>query len=218
MCGFVDSTRCDGAEREEMVVRLLEGVATFGAKVVPERAELFAELAGGQSPDTLLITCADSRIDPSLITQTEPGDLFVIRNAGNIVPRLDADGTSADGTAGSIEFAVAALRVEHIVVCGHSSCGAMVGLADPASLETLPSVARWLEHSEVLCSEDTSDLDDLIERNVLLQLEHLATYPAVRDALNAGTVELHAWVYDIGSGVVRVHNGERFVPSTDRSD
>lgn len=201
-----------------MVDRLLDGVATFGAKVVPERAELFAELAGGQSPDTLFITCADSRIDPSLLTQTGPGDLFVVRNAGNIVPQLDADGTSADGTAGSIDYAVAALGVAHIVVCGHSSCGAMKGLADPASLETLPSVARWLEHSEGLRAAGTADLDDLIERNVLLQLDHLATYPTVRAALDAGSIELHAWVYDIGTGVVRVHDGERFVPSTDRSD
>ena len=197
-----------------MVERLLEGVVTFGAEVVPERAALFAELAKGQSPDTLVITCADSRIDPSLITQTGPGDLFVIRNAGNIVPRLDADETSADGTAASIDYAVAALKVKHIVVLGHASCGAMAGLAAPESLEGLPSVARWLEHSESLRDAGTDDLDDLIERNVALQLEHLAAYPTVKAALAENRLELHGWVYDIGSGQVRVFDGEKFVVHT----
>ena len=197
-----------------MVGTLIDGIAKFEAEVVPEHAELFVELAKGQSPDTLIVTCADSRIDPTLITQTKPGDLFVIRNAGNIVPQLDADGTSADGTAGSIDYAVAALGVSHIVVMGHASCGAMAGLADLASLEALPSVARWLEHSEALIAGGIDDLDDLIERNVLLQLEHLATYPTVKAALASGTVELHGWVYDIGSGQVRVFDGEQFVVSS----
>lgn len=195
-----------------MVEPLLDGTKKFQAEAFGDHAALFAELAGGQSPETLFITCADSRIDPFLVTQSKPGDIFVVRNAGNIAPILDADGTSKDGTAASIDYAVGVLKVQHIVVCGHSSCGAMKGLADPDSLKPLPSVARWLEHSEALRSAGTDDLDLLIERNVLLQLEHLASYPTVRAAHNAGTLQLHGWVYDIGSGVVRAHDGERFRP------
>lgn len=194
-----------------MVDRLLAGATAFQSEAFADHADLFGELATGQSPETLFITCADSRIDPSLITQSLPGDLFVVRNAGNIVPRLDDDGTSADGTAASIDYAVSVLSVKHIVVCGHSSCGAMTAITDPASLDTLPSVARWLEHSESLRSGGTDDLNDLIGRNVLLQLEHLATYPSVRAALDANEVTLHGWVYDIGSGSVLVHDGADFV-------
>ncbi len=124
------------------------------------------------------------------------------------MPALDADGSSEDGTAASIEYAVAVLGVPHVVVLGHSGCGAMAGLADPASLEPLPSVARWVAKS----GADPSgvDLDDLIERNVLAQLAHLATYPAVNAALDNEAISLHGWVYDIGSGAVRAHNGEAF--------
>lgn len=194
-----------------MVDRLIAGHAKFQAEVLGDHAELLAQLAQGQSPDTLFITCSDSRIDPSLITQSKPGDLFVIRNAGNIAPALDAGGTSNDGSAASIEFAVRALGVKHIVVCGHASCGAMRALANPEVLEELPSVARWLEHSEQLRGAGTDDLDDLVERNVLLQLERLATYPSVRAAIDAGSLELHGWVFDIGSGKLRAHNGDTFV-------
>jgi len=194
-----------------MVDRLVAGHATFQAEVLPQHVELFAQLAHGQSPDTLFITCSDSRIDPSLLTQSKPGDLFVIRNAGNIAPVLDADGTSTDGSAAAIEYAVSALGVKHIVVCGHASCGAMGALANPESLADLPSVARWLEHSEELRSGGTDDLDDLIERNVLLQLERLDTYPSVRAAMDEGNLKLHGWVFDIASGRLRSHDGERFV-------
>lgn len=195
-----------------MVAELIAGVRKFSEEVVPEHHDLFAELATGQSPATLFITCADSRIDPSLITQTNPGDIFVVRNAGNIVPRLEPNGSSPDGNAGSIEYAITALNVQHIVVCGHASCGAMGGLQDLDGIaDALPSVRRWLQHSESLLETDAaSDLDSLIEANVLLQLEHLKSYPGVQAKLDAGEIELHAWVYDIGSGDVRAHNGDHF--------
>lgn len=191
---------------------LIEGVAKFSAEIVPAKQDLFNELATGQSPATLFITCADSRIDPSLITQTNPGDIFVVRNAGNIVPRLEANGSSPDGNAGSIEYAINALNVEHVVVCGHSSCGAMVGLQKLDDIaDALPSVRRWLEHSEsLLDTPAAADLDSLIEANVLLQLEHLKAYPGVQAKLDAGDINLHGWVYDIGSGDVRAHDGIAF--------
>lgn len=195
-----------------MVTPLVEGLRNFAATVVPAKQALFDELATGQSPATLFITCADSRIDPSLITQTDPGSIFVVRNAGNIVPRLEDDGSSPDGNAGSIEYAITALNVAHVVVCGHSSCGAMGGLLDlDAIADALPSVRRWLEHSESLLDTPAAeDLDSLIEANALLQLEHLKTYPGVQAKLDAGEITLHAWVYDIGSGDVRAHDGSSF--------
>jgi len=153
-----------------MADQLMSGLARFTNEVLPSKAELLAGLVHGQSPHTLFIACADSRVDPSLIVQANPGDLFVVRNAGNIVPALDSDGSSEDGTAASIEYAVAVLGVQHIVVCGHSGCGAMAGLMEPESL-----------------------------------------YPAVRDALDQGSVTLHGWVYDIATGVVRQHDGDEFV-------
>lgn len=196
-----------------MVAELITGVRTFKAEVVPTKQALFDELATGQAPPTLFITCADSRIDPSLITQTDPGQIFVVRNAGNIVPRLDPDGSSPDGNAGSIEYAITALNVQHVVVCGHSSCGAMGGLQDLDGIaDALPSVRRWLEHSESLLETDAAnDLDALIEANVMLQLEHLKGYRGVQEKLDAGEIQLHGWVYDIGSGDVRAHDGEAFV-------
>lgn len=195
-----------------MVAELIEGVQKFRADVVPTKQALFDELATGQSPATLFITCADSRVDPSLITQTDPGTIFVVRNAGNIVPRLESDGSSPDGNAGSIEYALSALNVAHVVVCGHSSCGAMAGLQDlDAVAGALPSVRRWLEHSESLLDTPAAeDLNALIEANVLLQLEHLKTYPGVQEKLDAGEITLHGWVYDIGSGDVRAHDGSSF--------
>jgi len=181
---------------------------------MPAKAELFATLATGQSPHTLFITCADSRVDPSLMVQADPGDLFVVRNAGNIVPALDADGSSADGTAASIEYAVAVLGVEHIVVCGHSGCGAMAGLIDPDSLSTLPSVARWVAKSG---ADPTGiEVDALIENNVLVQLDDLAKYPSVHRALDADAVTIHGWVYDIGTGGVRTYDGNEFVDLLER--
>lgn len=202
-----------------MVAELITGVQNFASTVVPEKRALFEKLAAGQSPATLFITCADSRVDPSLITQTSPGSIFVVRNAGNIVPPIGPEGSSPDGNAGSIEYAITALGVTHIVVCGHSSCGAMVGLQDLDSVAAaLPSARRWLEHSESLLDTPAAlDLDSLIEANVLLQLEHLTTYPGVQDKLDAGEITLHAWVYDIGSGHVRAHDGTTFTSLVDGS-
>lgn len=200
-----------------MVANLISGLRRFKSQVVPAKQELFDELATGQNPPTLFITCADSRVDPSLITQSEPGSIFVVRNAGNIVPRLEADGTSPDGNAGSIEYALNALNVSNVVICGHSGCGAMSGLQHLDEIASaLPSARRWLEHAEsLLDTPAASDLDALIEANVLLQLEHLKTYPGVQAKLDASEITLHGWVYDIGSGDVVAHDGSSFTSLID---
>jgi carbonic anhydrase len=192
--------------------KLAEGVHRFRQRTFERHRELFDRLAVGQDPKVLFITCSDSRIDPNLITHTKPGDLFVVRNAGNIVPAWAGAAASAvGGEAASIEFAIDALGVTDIVVCGHSHCGAMKGLLHPEKVASLPAVAAWLGQAEAsrrIVRAKYSDLDGeelleaLIEENVLVQLENLETHPAVAAGLAAGKIRLHAWVYEIESGEV----------------
>ncbi|MFE7316545.1 carbonic anhydrase [Streptomyces sp. NPDC057555] len=182
---------------------LVEGVARFQRDVFPAKAELFARLATHHTPDTLFISCSDARVVPELITGTEPGDLFVIRTAGNLVPAY-TPGT--DGVAASIEYAVAALGVKDIVVCGHSACGAMTALAEGHDLSGAPAVADWLRLADASVARTAGDGDvpALVRQNVLAQLTNLATHPSVAKALAEGTVALHGWVFDIPTG--RVEN------------
>ncbi|MFE5538588.1 carbonic anhydrase [Streptomyces sp. NPDC056492] len=186
---------------------LTEGLAQFQQDVFPAKAELFARLATTHRPRTLFIGCSDARVVPELITQREPGELFVIRTAGNLVPAHPdaADGVDfadgGDAVAAGIEYAVAVLGVGDIVVCGHSACGAMTALAAGQDLAELPAMARWLRHAPPAGAE-RCEPGPLIRANVAVQLAHLATHPAVARALAAGTVTLHGWVYDIPTGTV----------------
>ena len=202
----------------------VDGVGRFQRDVYPEHQALFEKLDHGQSPEVLFIGCADSRVDPSMITNTLPGELFVCRNAGNIVPPYTE---TSDGMAASIEYAMTILKVPHIVVCGHSQCGAMNGALAPEGLTSLPRVQDWLGHCEEavelareFTSADTSrsKLDTLIEQNVLLQLRHLQTHPSVNAAVAAGNVELHGWVYEIKTGIVKAYDENRktFLPIGDK--
>lgn len=202
------------------MTKIAAGVLKFQAEEFEKRRALFAELADGQSPEALFITCSDSRIDPNLITQSEPGELFICRNAGNIVPPH----TQHTGAmTASIEFAVGALNVPHIVVCGHSGCGAMKGAMKPESLDAFPHVKAWLGYARAaaLVAEevgaglnDDQRLDLLVRQNVLLQIAHLRTHPFVAARLAAGRTEIHGWVYDIGSGSVLAFDEARgdFIP------
>lgn len=123
---------------------ILEGVARFQSEIFPKQQAFFQQLADGQEPKALFLTCADSRIDPNLITQTEPGELFVCRNAGNIVPPHSG---VTGGVTASVEYAVAVLNVPHVIVCDHTHCGAMHGVMYPKSTKNLPHVTAWLNHS-----------------------------------------------------------------------
>lgn len=190
--------------------RLIEGIARYSEEIHAASQPLFDDLARGQSPDVLFLTCADSRVDPSLITQTKPGDIFVCRNAGNIVPPSDS-GLAADGMVASIEFAVEVLHVADIVVCGHADCGAIKGALAPESVEPLPHVGAWLRYAD---HGGHQDLDAAIEANVLAQLDHLRTHDFIADAVGAGALTLSGCVYDIGSGLVRVYNGTEFAVPT----
>jgi carbonic anhydrase len=199
--------------------RLIDGALRFQGEVYLEHRDLFRELATGQQPEALLITCSDSRVVPDLIVQAKPGDIFICRNAGNIAPPYsDING----GVTATIEYAVAVLNVRHIIVCGHSDCGAMKALLHPEKLQGLPSVKSWLKNAaraEVVVRENHPDLDDaaridaLIEENVLAQLDNLRTHPCVASRLKSGQISLHGWVYDIESGQIRVSTGESvFLP------
>jgi carbonic anhydrase len=194
--------------------KLVRGVDKFQREVYVRNKELFDRLAEGQSPSTLFITCSDSRINPNLLTQTEPGEVFILRNAGNLVP---AHGSSAGGEAATIEYAVSALGVTDIVICGHSFCGAMKGLLDPGSLESLPAVRSWLAHAEAtrtILSANYADregdalLNIAIQENVLVQLQNLRTLPSVAARLAGGTLDLHGWVYKLETGDVFAYDGE----------
>jgi carbonic anhydrase len=200
--------------------KLIHGIHQFQERNFRPLEGLFQQLAKGQNPETLFITCSDSRIDPNLLTQAKPGDLFILRNAGNIVP---PHGAANGGEAATIEFAVAALGVKDIIICGHSHCGAMKGLLDPQQVAELPAVSAWLAHAEttrrIVCDnyrhlEGEALLTATVEENVLVQLENLRTLPAVASRLVRGDLHLHGWVYKIQTGEVFAYNLEngQFVP------
>jgi carbonic anhydrase len=165
--------------------RLIQGIHRFQQETFKPQHELFSRLAKGQNPETLFITCSDSRIDPNLLTKSNPGELFILRNAGNIIP---SHGSGNSGEAATIEFAVAGLGVKDIIVCGHSHCGAMKALMHPEDVKNMPSLCQWLTHAQTtqrIVQENYSHLDDekrltvTIEENVLVQLENLRTLPSV---------------------------------------
>lgn len=200
--------------------KLIEGLHAFQSHHFTSQKELFERLADGQHPQALFITCSDSRVNPNLITQTEPGDLFIVRNAGNIVP---PHGAGRGGEQASIEYAVAALGVEDIVLCGHSHCGAVKGLLHPEALKDMPAVSAWLGHAEAtrrIMREKYADragavqLSTAVEENVLVQLENLRTHPAVASALSRGKLKLHGWVYKFETGEVTAYDAEsgQFLP------
>ncbi|MFI7288738.1 carbonic anhydrase [Streptomyces anulatus] len=183
---------------------LTEGVAQFQRDVYPAKTSLFAHLATTHRPSTLFISCSDARVVPELITQSEPGQLFVIRTAGNLVPAYTP---GPDGVAASIEYAVSVLGVSDIVMCGHSACGAMTALAEQHDLSGVPAIADWLRHADaslarIAGESGAQEVDVLVQENVLAQLANLATHPSVARALTAKSVTLHGWVYDIPSGTV----------------
>jgi carbonic anhydrase len=200
---------------DPVLEQLKAGVRRFQTEVYPQSAEIFKQAASErQHPHTLFITCADSRIDPNAITDTGPGEVFVTRNIGNLVPPY---GEMLGGVSAVIEFAVGALGVKHVVVCGHTQCGAMQALLNPSSVETMPTVKSWLKNAhaalsvaETLSRRQVHDgfaiepIDVLTEQNVLLQMQHLKTHPSVAAAMAADNLTLSGWVYNIGTGEVEI--------------
>lgn len=193
--------------------KLIRGLGSFKSDYFPEYQELFAHLSASQNPKVLFITCSDSRIDPNLITQTDPGELFVIRNAGNIIPAFKA---ANGGEGATVEYAVHALGVEHIIVCGHSHCGAMKGLLHLNKLQAdMPLVYDWLQHAEAtrrLVAENYSGYSDeeMLEiataENVLTQIENLRTYPVIHSRLYQNRLNIYGWIYMIETGEVLAYD------------
>ncbi|MFM9962141.1 MAG: carbonic anhydrase [Planctomycetaceae bacterium] len=193
---------------------LLSGVHQFQSQVFQRERDFFDNLVAGQSPSALFVTCSDSRVDPNLITQSGPGELFVLRNAGNIVPPY---GASNGGESATIEYAVAALGVRDIVICGHSHCGAINALLHPEKAKGLPLVTNWLNHAETtrrIVTENYRDVtgDNLLEiavqEHVLVQIENIQTHPSVAVKLQRGELTLHAWVYHLETGEILAYSGD----------
>ncbi|MEP6714068.1 MAG: carbonic anhydrase [Terriglobia bacterium] len=184
------------------VQSFLKGISHFQEHVYPKHRELFEKLALGQRPDALFISCADSRIDPYMLTQSKPGELFMCRVIGNIVPHYpDAIG----GISATIEYAVGVLRVPLVILCGHTDCGVMKGVLNPQALADYPAVSAWLQYAPAVTTES---IEELTERNVVAQLENLKSHPTVAARLAEGDLALHGWIYHIGPGTVTTYESE----------
>ena len=200
--------------------QLIDGYARFRSQVFPQQSGLFEQLAKGQQPQALFICCSDSRVVPEMIVQGAPGTLFPCRSVGNLVPPpLE----SSSGVAATIEYAVRVLKVPDVIVCGHSDCGAMKGILESEKLESLPAVrsylrhagpsSKWLTHFLRYASSMPYEekLRLLTEANVIAQLGNLRAHPVVDEALKKNAVQIHGWIYDIGSGAITQFDADQGV-------
>ena len=211
---------------DKVLEELKAGIQKFQTEIYPAQAAHYRRvMSEPQSPHALIITCADSRIHPEVLTQAAPGDVFVTRNIGNMVP---AFGEMLGGVSAVLEFAVKAMQVRHIAVCGHSECGAMKALLEPDTVETMPTVKSWLRNAEVALveakaiqrerrdrGEEPGDLLKIVtERNVLLQMRHVRSHPSVAEALSFKELTISGWVYEIAEGSVRIcrDGDDKFLP------
>jgi len=201
---------------EAAIRKLILGIVDFHEHGRSKYAERFRELALEQAPDTLFITCSDSRVVPNLLASSHPGDLFTMRNVGNLVPPATAEGHSVGdlSEASAIEYAVLVLGVTTIVVCGHSECGAMRAVLARKSSSDTPNLGKWLDHAKAaavrLEREGALDAalaphDQLSQLNVLVQIEHLMSYPIVRERATSGALHLSGWWFDIENGDIYVY-------------
>ena len=199
--------------------QLVKGFLKFRTEVFDEKKALFTRLSENQTPRALFITCSDSRVDPTLLTQTDPGELFILRNAGNMVPPY---GSMQGGSTATIEYAMAVLKVPHIIVCGHTDCAVMKALLHPEDVHDLPALKEWVGQAETtrrLMREHYTNLKGharlikTTQENVRSQLDHLRTHPSVALLLRQKKVDLHGWVYSISTGDVWVYDfsSEQFI-------
>lgn len=201
--------------------KLIQGIVEFRKNLTIENRELFAKLALGQKPDALFIACSDSRVVPNLFASTNPGDLFVLRNIANLIP--PANTASQDNSVSSVlEFAIHNLSVSNIIVCGHSECGGMHALIQGVDAANCPHLASWLKFGEQayqrvkkgLFTQPAISLPNQVSQaNVLLQMEHIASYPFVRERLKKKKLQIHGWWFDIAQADVYCYEKEynRFI-------
>lgn len=194
--------------------KLIEGIVEFRKSLTEEHREFFSKLALGQRPDALFIACSDARVVPELLVSTDPGDLFVLRNVGNLIPSAGSEDNSASA---AIEFSVLTLKVFDIIVCGHSECGAMNALAKGVDAKACPHLAAWLKHGEEslntvrsgsIFNKSLSECNQISQANVLQQLEHIASYPFIKDLLEKKQLRLHGWWFDIAHADVYAYEKE----------
>jgi carbonic anhydrase len=198
--------------KHDALSRIARGVSKFQSEIFPAQREMFERLQLGQDPLALFITCADSRVNPNLVTQTLPGEIFIERNPGNMVPPYVE---FVGGVTAGVEYAMLVLKVPVIVVCGHTDCGVMRALLYPEQVESMPGVRHWMSHGYTARNRMLKTFSDAPEQdqlrhmtqlNVLAQIEHLKTHPSVRARLQSEEIEIRGWVYDIGAGSVREYN------------
>lgn len=204
------------------MIKLVRGVVNFHQNVLPGLRGQFAGLAQGRSPDVLMVACSDSRVVPNLFASTDPGDLFVIRNPGNLIPPAGAHGQNptGDSEAAAIEMALGGLKVNDIIVCGHSGCAGIDSLLHDSG--ATPNLKLWIRHAREARRQweegRTFDAtlkpqDQLSQLNVMGQIGNLMTYPQVATGVAAGVLRLHGWWFDIATGNVYAFEPEekRFV-------
>ena len=200
--------------------KLIAGIHRFQKREWSANRELYRRLAEhGQFPEALFITCSDARVDPVTITHGQPGDLFIVRNIGNFVPPYSETALEGSGVAAAVEYAVEHLEVQDIIVCGHSDCGAMKALYKERELfAASPHIGQWLRHGDRTMAVVAANYPDrsreeryeiTAEENVLLQMENLRTYPVVQKAARKGRLHVHAWYFEIGTGMVFRYSPER---------
>lgn len=190
--------------------KLIQGIVDFRASLTKESRELFAQLALGQKPDALFVACSDSRVVPNLFASKNPGDLFVLRNIGNLIPPFSLE--EKDNSASAvIEFSVFCLNVSNIIVCGHSECGAMQALTNQIKIQSCPHLECWLKHGQeslnriksgFVLNSDLSEHNQLSQVNVLQQMQHIASYPFVQERIESKQLRIHGWWFDIAQADV----------------
>ena len=194
--------------KQDALARITQGVARFQSEVFPAQREMFERLRLGQEPLAMFITCADSRVNPNLVTQTDPGEIFIERNPGNMVPPYVE---FVGGVTAGVEYAMLVLKVPVIVICGHTDCGVMKALLHPEQVEGMPGVRHWMSHGFAARAQalrkfgdapEDVQLRQITESNVLGQIEHLKTHPSVRSRMLRGEIEIRGWLYDIGDGSI----------------
>ena len=194
--------------KQDALARITQGVARFQSEVFPAQREMFERLRLGQEPLAMFITCADSRVNPNLVTQTDPGEIFIERNPGNMVPPYVE---FVGGVTAGVEYAMLVLKVPVIVICGHTDCGVMKALLHPEQVEGMPGVRHWMSHGFAARNQalrkfgdapEEVQLRQITELNVLAQIEHLKTHPSVHSRLLRGEIEIRGWLYDIGDGSI----------------
>ncbi|MCX7769873.1 MAG: carbonic anhydrase [Proteobacteria bacterium] len=187
--------------------KLYKGIHKFSESYYKKKKKLFEKLEKGQNPTVLFITCSDSRIDPNLVTNSKPGELFILRNVGNIIPPFDAV-SDKNSIAAAVEFAIESLKIRDIIVCGHSNCGAMKAIyANDDFFEKMPHLKNWLQFASPLKDIINNLGKDDIQRNteqqnIILQLKNLITYPSVAELFEKEEIRLYGWYYEIGTGKI----------------